>query len=132
MPDGLRTLRRAVFIQEQGVPEELEWDEADQTALHGLTVNALGMPLATGRLLAPAPGVARIGRLAVHAAMRGSGLGQNMVARLMAAARDRGDREVVLDAQCQAQGFYVGLGFVARGPVFMEAGIEHVEMVRTL
>ena len=129
---GLKQLRMAVFVQEQGIPEELEWDEADHTALHALTTNHLGMALVTGRLLSPSPGVARIGRLAVHPLMRGTGLGKDMVERLMTVARERGDTTAVLDAQRSAEGFYTGLGFAPRGDTFMDAGIEHVEMVRSL
>ena len=125
-------LRTEVFVQEQKVPAEMEWDEADQTALHCVAVNRMGMALATGRLLVHAPGVARIGRMAVQKTMRGSDLGARVLHALMDAARARGDRQVVLHAQCSAEGFYKRAGFKPHGAVFEEAGIAHIEMVREL
>jgi len=130
-PDAA-ALRTAVFLREQGVPEDMEWDEADAGALHAVAYNRLGQPLATGRLLQHAPGVARIGRMAVHRVLRGAGLGRDLLQALLAAARARGDREVLLHAQCSAEGFYRRLGFAPRGEVFEEAGIAHVEMVKLL
>ena len=125
-------LRTEVFVDEQKVPAEMEWDEDDKTALHGVAVNRMGMPLATGRLLQHAPGVSRIGRMAVKKSMRGSDLGRRVLDALMDAARARGDARVVLHAQCSAEGFYQRAGFVPHGAVFEEAGIAHIEMVRAL
>jgi len=125
-------LRTEVFVHEQKVPAELEWDEADNTALHCVAVNRMGMVLATGRLLEHAPGVARIGRMAVKKQMRGTDLGRRVLQALMDAARERGDRQVVLHAQCSAEGFYRRSGFAPHGSVFEEAGIAHIEMVREL
>ena len=125
-------LRTEVFVHEQKVPAELEWDEADNTALHCVAVNRMGMVLATGRLLEHAPGVARIGRMAVKKQMRGTDLGRRVLQALMDAARERGDRQLVLHAQCSAEGFYRRSGFAPHGSVFEEAGIAHIEMVREL
>ncbi len=125
-------LRTEVFVDEQKVPAEMEWDEADHTALHAVAVNRMGMALATGRLLVHAPGVARIGRMAVKKPMRGSDLGARVLHALMDAACARGDRQVVLHAQCSAEGFYKRAGFAPHGAVFEEAGIAHIEMVREL
>jgi predicted GNAT family N-acyltransferase len=94
--------------------------------------NRLGKPLATGRLLEHVPGTAKIGRMAVRADMRGSAVGRAVLDALMARARDRGDREVLLHAQSSAAGFYRKAGFTTRGPEFEEAGIRHVEMVCAL
>ena len=127
-----RPLRTEVFVDEQKVPAEMEWDEDDKTALHCVAVNRMGMPLATGRLLQHAPGVARIGRMAVKKQMRGSDLGRRVLHALMDAARARGDRQVLLHAQCSAEGFYQRAGFAPHGAVFEEAGIAHIEMVRVL
>jgi len=121
-----------VFVQEQQIPIEMEQDAADETALHVLIRNRLGLPVATGRLLQPAPGVGQIGRLAVNRVLRGSQLGRAALQALLAAAAQRGDREVTLHAQSSAQGFYAAQGFAPRGEPFMEAGITHIEMVRTL
>ena len=125
-------LRTQVFVHEQKVPAEMEWDEDDATALHAVAVNRMGFVLATGRLLQHAPGVGRIGRMAVQQQMRGSDLGRRVLNTLMEAARVRGDREVLLHAQCSAEGFYRRSGFEPRGEVFQEAGISHIEMVRKL
>lgn len=125
-------LRTEVFVQEQQVPAEMEWDADDATALHAVLLNRMGMALATGRLLQHAPGVARIGRMAVKKQMRGSQLGQRLLHALMDAARARGDTQVRLHAQCSAEGFYRQSGFVPHGEVFEEAGIAHIEMVRSV
>jgi len=125
-------LRTEVFVHEQQVPADMEWDEADATALHCVAVNRMGMALATGRLLQHAPGVARIGRMAVKKSMRGSDLGARVLQALMAAARARGDHSVLLHAQRSAEGFYKRAGFAPQGQVFEEAGIAHIEMVRAL
>lgn len=127
-----QALRTAVFVQEQKVPAELEWDAADADALHALAFNRLGMPLATGRLLSHSLGVARIGRMAVMQPMRGSRIGRQVLDVLMQAAKARGDQELVLHAQVSAVPFYARAGFAERGPVFEEAGIPHVEMVRRM
>jgi YbgC/YbaW family acyl-CoA thioester hydrolase len=125
-------LRTEVFVHEQKVPAEMEWDHEDDTALHAVALNRMGMPLATGRLLQHAPGVARIGRMAVKKPMRGSDLGHRVLHALMDAAKNRGDAQVVLHAQCSAEGFYKRAGFVPHGAIFEEAGIAHIEMVRKL
>ncbi len=125
-------LRTEVFVHEQKVPAEMEWDEDDHTALHCVAVNRMGKVLATGRLFQHAPGVARIGRMAVKKTMRGSDLGGRVLQALMAAARERGDTRILLHAQCSAEGFYRRAGFTPHGAVFEEAGIAHIEMVRNV
>jgi YbgC/YbaW family acyl-CoA thioester hydrolase len=130
--DAARTIRGAVFVDEQRIPLELEWDDADAQAVHVVAFNRFGAALATGRLLVEAPGVARIGRMAVSQTVRGSGVGRAMLEALTGAARARGDREIVLHAQVTAQPFYARAGYVVSGPVFDEAGIAHVEMKKRL
>jgi YbgC/YbaW family acyl-CoA thioester hydrolase len=125
-------IRAAVFVQEQKIPAEMEWDAADTTCVHAVAYNRFGVPLATGRLLEHVPGVAKIGRMAVVQTMRGSRIGRHVLDALMHAARERGDREVLLHAQLSAAPFYARAGFGERGPQFEEAGIPHVEMVRSL
>jgi YbgC/YbaW family acyl-CoA thioester hydrolase len=127
-----QAIRTAVFIEEQKIPVEMEWDEADATCVHAVAFNRLGLPLATGRLLQHAPHVARIGRMASAQTVRGSGVGRAVLDALMQAARTRGDREVLLHAQTSASDFYARAGFTPRGPVFDEAGIAHIEMTRAL
>ncbi|HET7524855.1 MAG TPA: YbgC/FadM family acyl-CoA thioesterase [Burkholderiaceae bacterium] len=127
-----RKIRSQVFVEEQHIPAEMEWDGADDGCVHALACNRFGVPLATGRMLEHVPGVAKIGRMAVLAPMRGSHIGRAVLDALLHHARERGDREALLHAQLGAAPFYSRAGFIARGPVFEEAGIPHVEMVRTL
>lgn len=125
-------LRMEVFVKEQGVPREIEIDEFDTMCRHVVALNRLGYPVATGRLVSDAPGVARIGRMAVHRELRGSRVGRVVLDALIAAARDRGDSEAVLHAQTHAQNFYLHAGFAPEGEVYEEAGIEHITMRKLL
>ncbi len=125
-------IRTQVFVEEQKIPAEMEWDSADSHCLHAVAYNRLGLPLATGRLLEHVPGMAKIGRMAVVAPMRGSRVGRAVLDALVGAAAERGEREVLLHAQTSAAPFYSRAGFVTRGPEFDEAGIAHVEMLRSL
>ena len=127
-----QALRTAVFVEEQNVPAELEWDDDDATALHALALNRFGAAVATGRLLQPEPGVAKIGRMAVHQAVRGSGVGRSVLEALLEAGRARGDTEARLNAQTSAMPFYRRAGFEATGEQFDEAGIPHIAMRRSL
>lgn len=128
LAEAAQALRTDVFVQEQGIALDIERDGADAQALHALVRNRLGLPVATGRLLQAAPGVGKIGRMAVKQVLRGAGLGRDVLQALMQAARARGDHQVMLHAQRSALPFYARLGFVQRGAPFEEAGIEHVEM----
>ena len=129
--DAARALRTAVFIEEQGIARADEWDEADATAVHAVVTNLLGMPVATGRLLQQAPGEGRIGRMAVDRALRGSGVGRQLIQALQQAAFERGDRRIVLSAQRSAEGFYQRLGYVPEGALYDEVGIAHIGMARS-
>ena len=121
-------VRQTVFVGEQGIPAALELDAADAQALHAVAYNRLGQALGTGRLLDHAPGIGRIGRMAVLASVRGAGIGRLLLDRLVQMARERGDHEVILHAQSSAIGFYGRAGFTPQGPPFEEAGIPHQEM----
>jgi len=125
---ALQSVRRAVFVVEQRIPEELEWDAADAQCVHALAFDGQDAPIGCGRLLLDG----HIGRMAVLAPWRGRGVGDALLTRLMAIAHARGHAHVMLNAQTQAQGFYARRGFVARGPVFDEAGIAHRLMTRAL
>lgn len=125
-------LRTTVFVEEQGIPLAMEWDEADSTAVHAVAYNGLGQGVATGRLVRHTSHVGKIGRMAVNRTLRGSHIGQGILHTLMAAARQRGDTEVMLHAQRSAEGFYQRLGFVPRGEPFDEVGIPHIEMFKAL
>ena len=130
--EGAGQVRREVFIDEQRIPKELEWDEHDNDALHAVARNRLGQPIATGRLVAESPGLGRIGRMAVHRNLRGGGHGAAVLRALEAAAKARGEREISLHAQRSAEDFYLRLGYAAHGEPFEEAGIDHIEMRRAL
>lgn len=125
-------VRTEVFRDELGMSAECQSDASDPQAIHALMRNRLGLPVASGRLLQRAPGVAQIGRVAVTRVLRGSHLGRQLLGALLQAAAKRGDREVMLFSQLAKQGFYSRLGFVARGEPFDEAGVAHIEMTRIL
>jgi len=127
-----QAIRTDVFVQEQQIPAEMEWDAADASCVHAVAYNRFGMALGTGRLLEHSPGVAKIGRMAVLQALRGAKVGRALLDTLVECARQRGEHEVLLHAQMSAAGFYTRAGFTTRGSPFDEAGIAHVEMVRTL
>lgn len=127
-----RAVRTEVFIEEQKIPPDMEWDDVDHGCVHAVAYNRLGVPVATGRLLEHVPGVAKIGRMAALQTVRGGGVGRMVLDALMQAARERGDTEALLHAQVSASGFYARAGFVARGSQFDDVGIPHVEMVRAL
>lgn len=119
----LRALRRAVFVVEQQVPEEEEWDDYDAVSRHVLAL-ADGVPLVpigTGRLLPDG----HIGRMAVVKSWRGRGVGRALLVALLKLARQSQIEEAVLHAQTHAITFYEKQGFTAYGPEFMEAGIAH-------
>ena len=126
-----RAVRTAVFVHEQAVPEHEEWDADDEQACHVVVRNHAGLPLGTGRLITQGQpvGHARLGRMAVIKAMRGAGVGRQVLEALLAEARCRGIRQVHIHAQTSAEAFYRRAGFVRVGDVFDEVGIPHVGMV---
>jgi len=119
----LESIRRAVFIEEQRIPESDEWDDEDATSVHVLA-RLNRDPVGTGRLNA----AGKIGRIAVLAGQRGRGIGTLILSRLLDEARRLGIREPYLHAQVQAMPFYEKLGFERKGGEFDEAGIPHVRM----
>ena len=122
----LRAVREAVFIVEQRIPEDLEWDGDDPTSMHVLAEDAAGRPIGCARLLPDG----HIGRVAVLREWRGRGVGDALMRSLLDVARARGQRRVVLHSQVHACAFYRRLGFVAEGGVYDEAGIPHQTMAR--
>ncbi|MFE9247543.1 GNAT family N-acetyltransferase [Streptomyces sp. NPDC007088] len=134
------SVRKEVFVAEQGVPEDLEYDAFDApgaSTVHVLAVTEDGTPLGTGRLLhgpgtadrtGGEPSVGSLGRLAVHRAARGSRVGAALVGALEEAAAACGLTAVDLHAQTHALGFYERLGYRAYGPEFLDAGIDHRAM----
>jgi predicted GNAT family N-acyltransferase len=126
---SIETIRSAVFIVEQRVPEELEFDDRDPVCVH-LLVLVAGQPVGTGRVDLEHDG--KIGRVAVLAPYRRHGVGKALMERLHEIARERGLRQVWCNAQTSAVPFYGQLGYRATGDLFEEAGIEHVRMERPL
>lgn len=120
-------IRFAVFVEEQGVPREIELDELDEACVHAVAFEG-ARAVATGRLLPDG----HIGRMAVLKPWRGRGIGALMLSNLIQCAKARGDAEVVLSAQVHAVPFYRAHGFMEEGAPFMEAGIPHQNMRRAL
>lgn len=120
-------IRRVVFIDEQNVPQEEEWDGLDPECQHFLALLD-GQPVGTARLL---PG-AHIGRVAVLKDARGTGIGALLMQAAIEAARHAGHSHVALSSQVHALAFYQRLGFVAHDDEFLDAGIPHREMTLSL
>ena len=121
-------LRVAVFVDEQGVPADIEHDEWDARSVHALAADAAGNVLGTGRLLPDG----HVGRLAVRHAARRRGIGSAILRELLAEAARRGLDGALLHAQRDAIAFYAAHGFRVSGPEFLEAGIVHVPMSRAV
>jgi predicted GNAT family N-acyltransferase len=119
-------LREEVFVREQGVPLSLEIDDDDPIATH-LVVVEKGTVVATTRLLEDGD-VVRLGRLAVARQARGRGLARRLLAEAERRARRDGRSRILLSAQTYARELYRSAGYVERGDVYLEAGIEHVTM----
>ena len=129
-PD-IAALRTRVFVEEQGVPPEIEQDAADDDAVHVLSRDDAGAVVATGRLLVRGS-TAGIGRMAADASVRGRGHGAAVLAELHRQAVLRGVTAIELHAQVSARGFYERAGYTAVGDDYLEAGIPHVTMIRRL
>ena len=126
--DALRSVREPVFVEEQQVPIALEWDAFDPQCVHVLARDRTGRPIGTGRLTPER----KIGRMAVLREWRGKGVGEAMLRALLDEAAHHRLTDVRLHAQVSALSFYAKHGFVPIGDRFMEAGIEHQTMRRTL
>src|SRR5258708_38325681 len=119
-----RPVREQVFVTEQKVPLELEWDEWDERSDHAVARDTSGQAIGTARLLPDG----RIGRMAVLREWRRRGGGAALMEALLQKAREQSLSRVTLHAQTHAAGFYRRFGFSERGGEFWEAGIPHVEM----
>jgi predicted GNAT family N-acyltransferase len=125
---GIRAVRHAVFVEEQGIPESLEWDGRDADCRHVLALAGDAEVIATGRLM----GDGRIGRMAVLRTWRGCGVGRALLERLLLQALQGGLRRVYVHAQLEVAGFYSRAGFRLAGQPFVTADIVHVEMEMVL
>ncbi len=124
--EAIRAIRKEVFILEQSVPPEVEWDGHDADCLHVIAETPNRDAIGTGRLQASG----KIGRMAVLRPWRGTGVGSALLTRLLEAARNGGIDEVFLHAQSQVLCFYERAGFAAEGEEFKEADIPHRLMRR--
>ncbi len=144
-PRAVLDLRRAVFVDEQAVPADLEYDGLDATADHAVILDVDGRARATARLVEPdgsgtpsggessrSGSYGKIGRVAVRADQRRRGLGVAVMGALEQRARERGLRTIVLHAQVEVEPFYLRQGYTSEGGHFFVAGIEHVVMHKEL
>ena len=122
--EALSSIRHTVFVEEQGVPVELELDGEDASARHAAAFSDDGRLVGTGRMLASG----KIGRMAVSQSMRGQGIGRALLDTLVAEAKRLKFEEVSLGAQLPAVAFYERAGFEAYGDIFLDAGIDHKMM----
>jgi predicted GNAT family N-acyltransferase len=126
--EDAQRVRIEVFVIEQNVPIELEWDEGDEVSTHAIAYDDEGQPVATGRLLPDG----HIGRMAVIKPLRGRGLGTEVLQALLLQARTEGHKDLLLHAQTHALAFYEKQGFIAEGDEFLEADMPHRLMRLTL
>ena len=131
-PDAVGAIRETVFVEEQDVPAELEYDGRDDAATHALARDDGGEAVGTARLRRVDETTGKLERMAVLRDHRGEGWGRRLVGALESTARDRGVETIVLHAQRSSEGFYEALGYTRHGDVFEEAGMAHVEMRRSL
>lgn len=121
-------IRKRVFIEEQGVPEEMELDEFDLTAQHALAyLNS--QCIGTARLASLPGNIGRIGRMAVLPAHRSEGIGSQLLNALLTKGKAQGITRFELHAQLSAIPFYERFGFIAQGDIYDEAGIAHRDMM---
>lgn len=119
----IRDIRTSVFINEQKVPSELEWDEYDKDSTH-IIAYYNNKPVGTARLLSDG----HIGRMAVLKEYRNRNVGQNMLKYILKTAQKRAFKTVELSAQKHAIGFYKKYGFIIMSDVYLDAGIPHYDM----
>jgi predicted GNAT family N-acyltransferase len=122
----VKPLRYQVFVIEQKVPEEMEWDEFDEIAWHAIATEN-NQTVGTGRLIINGH-IAKIGRMAVQSSRRNQGIGKSILNALIQTAKEKGAQECRLHAQTHAIAFYAKADFEPHGSIFDEVGIPHVEM----
>ncbi|WP_048205261.1 GNAT family N-acetyltransferase [Methanococcoides methylutens] len=126
--DEAFSVRKAVFIDEQAIPEEIEIDEMDGYATH-LVLFSENEPIATGRFYEK-DAKSYIGRICVLNTHRGTGLGRILMELLLQKASESGYNDIYLSSQMYARGFYQSFGFEEFGETFDDGGIEHVWMLK--
>ncbi len=118
-----RNVRAQVFIQEQKIPEIMEWDDDDACSVH-VVVYDNEHPIGTARLLPNG----NLGRMAVISSYRRLGVATLMLTKLLGVAKERGDKEICISAQCAVKQFYIQHGFVQVGEEYLEVDIPHIAM----
>lgn len=124
------SIRKDVFIVEQNVPEDIEIDEFDSIALH-LTLYDTGKPIASGRIFQKVDSCV-IGRICVLKDYRGLSVGNQLMQHLLEKASELGAKRLELDSQVYAIAFYKKFGFREHGSIFLDAGIEHIKMIKEI
>ncbi|MFZ2540556.1 MAG: GNAT family N-acetyltransferase [Gallionella sp.] len=120
----LKSIREAVFIHEQGIPAELEWDGLDEGCRHALAISHQGDAIGCGRILANG----HIGRISVLSQWRRRKVGTAIMESLLNYALTHDYQQVEVDAQIHAVPFYRKFEFVEQGETFMDAGLPHIKM----
>ncbi len=128
---GAFEVRKQVFVEEQGIPEDLELDEYDMEAMHMVAKDGERI-VGTARVLFLAASQAKLERMAILKPFRHRGIGKSIISFLDEEFKNRGIEQVVLHAQCSAVNFYKSCGFEESGSPFWEAGIKHVKMQKRL
>jgi predicted GNAT family N-acyltransferase len=128
---GAFEVRKQVFVEEQGIPEDLELDEHDMEAMHMVAKDGERI-VGTARVLFLAASQAKLERMAILKPFRHRGIGKSIISFLDEEFKNRGIEQVVLHAQCSAVNFYKSCGFEESGSPFWEAGIKHVKMQKRL
>lgn len=123
----LRSVREAVFIREQGISPELEWDGLDESCRHALVLSSQGEAIGCGRMLSDGH-IGHIGRIAVLPKWRKQKIGTAIMEALLNYAREHNYPQVDVDAQTYAVPFYQGFDFFEEGEIFQDAGLPHIKM----
>lgn len=129
VPAEARKIRQEVFIEEQKF--SYEFDETDHISIH-ILLYCDGIPAGTGRLFKDNDGSWHIGRIAVDKEFRGKHLGEEIMRRIEAKARELGAKKTILSAQCRVRGFYEKCGYTAYGDVYLDEYCEHISMEKEL
>jgi len=129
---AVRMIRERVFVEEQGVPRNLEYDTHDETAIHLLVLDEMNRPVATGRTRPYDEQRMKLERVATLAATRGKGYGGELMRAMERVARREGRTILTLGAQVQAIPFYQGLGYAIVSDEFDDAGIPHRTMEKKI
>ncbi|PTI57120.1 GNAT family N-acetyltransferase [Staphylococcus xylosus] len=131
MIEEAHNIRKKVFVEEQGVPLENEIDQYETIATHVIGYDQNAVPFATGRLR-PVDNAVKVERVAILGSHRNKGYGKLLMGFLEDVAKNKGDKKLILNAQCHAQPFYESLGYEAFGETFMEENIKHIAMSKTI